>query len=66
MSEFKKYCFFCEEDYEVEPDTKHPDRFEKNPDILRRAADRDKDYEEKEIIQRSYFGGIVIYQHYFS
>ena len=43
MSEFKKYCFFCEKDYEVEPDKKHPDRFEKNPDILRRAADRDKD-----------------------
>ena len=38
----------------------------KNPGILCRAADTDKDWEEKEIIQRSYFGGIVIYQHNFS
>ena len=40
---YLKLCMFCGESCDVEKDTKHPGRWEKNPGVLCRTADRGKD-----------------------
>ena len=40
--DFKKNCFFCANSCNIEPDSKHYDRWRKNKGMLCRTADREK------------------------
>lgn len=55
--DFKKLCLFCGEPCAVEPDERHPDRFEKKPGVLCRTADRGK---SKEGINRKGFKEVLL------
>ena len=49
--EFKKICLFCANSCNIEPDSKHPDRWRKNKGILCCTADRGKEKKSvKEVI----------------
>ena len=45
MFEFDKCCLFCGKECIVEADPKHRDRFDRNPGVLCRTADRGKSKE---------------------
>ena len=38
--DFRKLCLFCAKPCSIIPDERHPDRWEKNPGILCKTADR--------------------------
>ena len=38
--DFRKLCLFCAKPCSITPDERHPDRWEKNPGILSKTADR--------------------------
>ena len=54
--EFQKFCFFCGEECIVDVDPKHPDRFERNPGVMCKTADRGKSKDGK---QRKSFKEVI-------
>ena len=46
--EFQTFCFFCGEECIVDIDPKHPDKFERNPGIMCKTADRGKSKDGKQ------------------
>ena len=53
--DYNKCCIFCAKKCLVEPDEKHPDRFEKNPGYLCRTANRGQAATFKEALEKVAF-----------